>query len=269
MRKKIKVISLPTEESRIYKDCKNTLQLAHKKYSKGSLTGAVFQHFYVTLIRNLKPLKAWDWVIEIETKEVFQIKEVLQDNQMYLDTSGIVHHDNFDPWNCVRIIASTDPEITKPKSLQFGNSIMVDLNEDGSWYHAVDAPVDFSLSRKELIQRNILVPELSFESIEKFIADNSGDFEVECLVNSSSLEKNEDWYYDELEIKVNKDNSICINSSVKGKVYSAKKVNKIIGEVFKMHYDMHRRGAFDFPSKKEWVKKAVEMFSLNNSELFY
>lgn len=44
-------------------------------------------------------------------------------------------------------------------------------------------------------------------------------------------------------------------------------IDKIIGEVYKEHYDMHRRGAFSFPEKKEWIKSQVKMFKLNNPTL--
>ncbi len=44
-------------------------------------------------------------------------------------------------------------------------------------------------------------------------------------------------------------------------------IDKIISEIYKEHYDMHRRGAFDFPSEDKWVKDCVELFKLNNPEL--
>lgn len=44
-------------------------------------------------------------------------------------------------------------------------------------------------------------------------------------------------------------------------------LDKIIEEVYKEHYDMHRKGAYDFPEKEIWAKEQIKMFKLNNPEL--
>ena len=46
-----------------------------------------------------------------------------------------------------------------------------------------------------------------------------------------------------------------------------KAVEKAVREVYKEHYPMHRRGAFDFPDEEEWVKEQVKMFKRNFPEL--
>ena len=44
-------------------------------------------------------------------------------------------------------------------------------------------------------------------------------------------------------------------------------IDNIIKEIYKEHYDMYRRGAYDFPSEEEWVEEQLKMFKLNNPEL--
>jgi hypothetical protein len=43
---------------------------------------------------------------------------------------------------------------------------------------------------------------------------------------------------------------------------------KVLGLVYKEHYEMHRRGFFDYPSKRIWTNQRVRDFERNNPEIF-
>ena len=66
------------------------------------------------------------------------------------------------------------------------------------------------------------------------------------------------------------DSSQDFNNKQREKNYRGLKDNvpKMLAEVYRMHYSMHRRGAFDFPSEEEWVKGEVDLFFKNFSDEF-
>ena len=53
-------------------------------------------------------IEAYDVVIQVETNEIFQVKEVLGEDHLYLDMNGNRHWDNYDPWNCRRIFSTSN-----------------------------------------------------------------------------------------------------------------------------------------------------------------
>ena len=44
-------------------------------------------------------------------------------------------------------------------------------------------------------------------------------------------------------------------------------LDKIIGEIYREHYSMHRKRLFDFPEEEEWVEEQIKKFKLNFPEL--
>lgn len=66
------------------------------------------QNIYIT---SDKEIKESNWCLQVETNEIFKIKEILEKQQVYLDTDGKTHYDNFDPWNVKKIIMTTNSDL--------------------------------------------------------------------------------------------------------------------------------------------------------------
>ena len=45
-----------------------------------------------------------DMLIQLETKEMFEVAEVLQAEHLYVDTKGVEHWNNYDPWHCMKVL---------------------------------------------------------------------------------------------------------------------------------------------------------------------
>lgn len=66
---------------------------------------------YDILITSDDEINLGDWCFQVETNEIFKIKEILEKQQVYLDTDGKTHYDNFDPWNVKKIIMTTNSDL--------------------------------------------------------------------------------------------------------------------------------------------------------------
>jgi len=110
MKKPIKVVMLPTEDKSPVYIWKGKTLICKDDFSLQVRTeNAIPQRIYVTVAH--EPLVAHDWVIQMETKEIFQIREVIVKGHQYLDYKGNKHWDNYDPWHCLKIIATNDPKL--------------------------------------------------------------------------------------------------------------------------------------------------------------
>ena len=94
--KAINIAMLATDTSKIYTDCYNRLRYAYKEYSRGTLTGAIMQHLYIT---SDEKLKNGDLVLTLSTGNYFILRS--------LDHIENVEH------HYKKIIASTDPKLDK------------------------------------------------------------------------------------------------------------------------------------------------------------
>ena len=70
-----------------------------------------------------------NWCLQVETNEIFKIKEILEKQQVYLDTDGKTHYDNFDPWNVKKIIMTTNSDLIADMKALSGKTIKVYKNE--------------------------------------------------------------------------------------------------------------------------------------------
>lgn len=171
------------------------------------------QHLYIL---SDEELKKGDWFIWL--KYNFIEKATKKDNNK----------------DCRKIIATTDPKLTKPSKVTYGNMEMINTNGDGSYYH-YKGETEFSLSREELISRNILIREIPQSFIEEYCKAGGIDrVMVECenskfIVDKSKRDNIENGF--NKQIKTDSNNCIIIHP-VKEKMYSKE-------EIIKMFWDCH------------------------------
>jgi len=66
------------------------------------------QNIYIT---SDEEIKESNWCLQVETNEIFKVREVLEKQHLYLDTDDKKHYDNFDPWNVKKIIMTTNLDL--------------------------------------------------------------------------------------------------------------------------------------------------------------
>ncbi|MGK0464817.1 hypothetical protein [Clostridium sp.] len=156
-------------------------------------------HLYATVSKDVEPIKKGDWVINTVSNTLGKIYSKKPISKFNRDTHR-------------KIIATTDRKLTHPSTVQYGNMTMIDHNEDGSYYHAVDVEVEFSLSRKELIQRGVIIPQIQQLFLKEFVANPEGKYEVEYeLIHNGSDESIIGAVWEEnYKLKLNKDNTVNI-----------------------------------------------------------
>lgn len=116
-------------------------------------------HLYVTTDEEIKE---GDWFLHPKYEKGIKTGlEVIKADSSYFGGYGYDWH------FCKKIIATTDPKLTKSKEIQFGNMLMLDTNGDGSYYH-YKGETEFSLSREELIQKGLIVPQPTQAFIEAY-----------------------------------------------------------------------------------------------------
>lgn len=64
-----------------------------------------------TYLTTKTPLKVGDFAYCNETREIIQISKIITEDHLYEDIEGNMHYDNFDPWNWLKIIKTTDKSI--------------------------------------------------------------------------------------------------------------------------------------------------------------
>jgi len=217
MKKPIKFVLLQTEDETLFvvkNNKKQTLLVIprDKKHRSNLLMGLnyVNKHLYATVSQDIEPIKKGDWCLLFD-----DYGTVMSQPQQWLG-KGILNN------GLQKIIATTDPKFTHPSKVQYGNMTMVDHNEDGSWYHAINVEVEFSLSRKELTRRGVIIPQIPQSTIKEFTVNPMGEFEVEYVYDVDILEEyNKEVDYtgsscidlkDGLELKLNQDNTVNITS---------------------------------------------------------
>jgi len=99
------LITTDKPTSKLQKTKHGNLFLSNEVKSYSDCTN---QNIYIT---SDKKIKEDNWCLQVETNEVFKIKEILEKQHVYLDTDGKKHYDNFDPWNVKKIIMTTNSDL--------------------------------------------------------------------------------------------------------------------------------------------------------------
>jgi hypothetical protein len=218
MKHLIKVVILPTDSSKLYTDCNNKLQLAHKEYSRGSLTGAIFQHLYITVAHDVEPIKEGEFAIyDNGHNNGFVVESVKT-------SDGIVYRFPNETWKDYDHIdgGMTPLENDVRKIIATTNPKLHICGEDKCTKNVCTFP-------------DCMYPSLQSSFLKEYCANPNGEYEVEysfkgerCTLCGFGKESNEcinrgecpkKYFGGELTFKINQDNTVNI-TSVEEKMYS-------------------------------------------------
>jgi hypothetical protein len=252
MKKPVKVVILLTEESHLFIS-HNKIDIIYQPHLplRNKSEGLFPQHLYITVSQDIEKPKNGDWCIYKHPMHKNSMVTQIQNwNHSRAEKSHAVRHT--EGYGVVegyrKVIATTDPNLTHPSKVQYGNMTMIDHNKDGSYYSAINVEVEFSLSREELIQRGVIVPQLQESFLKEFIANPVRKWEVEYEVEECGYDNGQILYdYDNSKLKLNQDNTINI-SSAEEKMYSREEVIEIGKEISKLY------NVKDFNKLKDWAK---------------
>jgi hypothetical protein len=236
MEHKIEVVVLPTEDkSQIWiNNLISENDLHFEEYSRHTNTS---QHLYITVSQDVEPIKEGDWKILVVNRPNGNLETVVCKHTLEGVGGGR------------KIIASDDITLTHPSKVQYGNITMIDHNKDGSWYSAINVKVEFSLSREELIQRGVIIPQLQQSFLKEFVNNPDEEYKVEYEADYNDLQYSKFGEYAPYRLKLNQDKEVIITSvgddSVRWNPY-----NKVV--------QSHRDGTIYVPvEEKVYTRKEV------------
>lgn len=175
---------------------------------------------------------------------------------------GIIHRFTHnigkpDKGKYLKIIATTDESLTHPKTIQYGNMLMKDLNGDGSYY-VYKGETELTLSRQELINKGLLLSQIHQSFIGEYVKAG-GRFAEAVLEYKDWCDYDDDntWGgYDTPDLRLVLDQNNCvIIHPIEPKLYTKEEVERLL-------YNCYLEGVLNAESKENkdllfdnWIKE--------------